>query len=1717
MEQLFKLINLLIHPASTQLQLKSIVVLIATINKAQELEIVKNFELYYKIEMNPILSIISYCFIIDSISSTQHILIILFFFIVHIILFLMFTYFYFLRNKSTTIQYILHTFLTYYQLLFQIPILYSALSFIYDQKICNLSDICTLEMRIGMIFIGSLNIIFTLILNTIHIYFGRCEKLMEDNYILTLDYSIIFNSIMQVLLIISIILKSIDILPELRFALILIKSLTYIITSINRINQFSYILVEIIAISFNVSIAFNFSIYELFLILLFLLYLSIQIQYRVVNFYITLKQQQNLVTLQILEENNEMSAVPKSKIILSIIKKNHICKKCKNSHQLVECLLRRMANTIINRNQLYVLLYCSYVANHAPLKALIRVILMTSDDIYYKIASHNLQQELYKRTQQFQKEAQVKNSIRNANEHLNSLDVQSAFNTSHSASLLFPIILETLNSKINFWNKLINGYNDIDHCLHEALKTTSKMLRCKKEFEDRFDMVNNKLKGSSSQDILSMRIIQIYQTGIYSNSFQAFQLEKAIDDLLKSERYKQDESLDNIQLIQNRLIILKSSLVRRRGELINTNSKQLSQFLCDSEDNVKLIKHCNQLMPNFLQSIHDQLMDNYLQNGHSKLMVHGESTFFQNIQGYIEPCNINLYNYFDSNKNDFLLNMILTKEQSNNETILFGIDGKILGFTKQFYDEVLKSKTKIDSSHMSKRTETTIQQMEIKELLLRQPLIQYYIPSITQQVEELRIQINSSSNYLMNNLRSYWIIPSNHNDCLSNSQLILSQFKRRSNGSQTQNNQRSYKSQTYSRYSQNSMNTNMDIYDDQEIPQEIRKQILIDNTLIMLLHPEVQESVKKLVEFDTQSQYMQLGLFYSLQFKVLKYKKGTYAYFMISIKEIKHLQLQNTNQNLTTIPSQTTQQQSVYPTQDMNSSDLFLKNENMDIPESQNGIILEIKMMNQLKSVKQYDNNDDMSNNNILDNSKSLEMSFKVKQSERSNIFDSSRQMIVQQPLYIKPRLLDKQCNQEFEQMENDMHGLKERQLELLDENEQEIVNEKFESNSQTLKKNSILGKLRIAQIQKKENAMDFASNPSRTSTNSTSKESLLIVQQLYYNTQLITPLKKIGFLLSLISLAILAVDIINVQLISSNLISQTEQVKNLRQPQDINYFYSSAMYQEWIQYVQSLQLVQLSPFMNKRNVDILAQMYDFARQEMINLAIQVPKQAQNLNINTVFNFKYIENGVIKYQDLPLQDFYQVIYQTAETSYRNNVGKQQFIYPDMLTTGIIRVNLWQIIDLHNQLIQIIMQNTIDTQSSVRSYFLTVMMAQLFCVMFVIGLQLKYWLFIDHITKSILFLVSRINENQSIDQINRLSIIKEQLDNESSNKWKLFNFGEIMFEYQDKKSKKVELKQAISIQSTQNSYRATSALYSRIQKTYYLNRTNVIITFLLAIIWSAFLMTGYLIHMSYNDNFQPSLTVTLKFVQFRHNMDSLALIAGLTKTEPLIPNYNLSFINQTLSTSLLVDYKDNLLPLINEIADVILKNANENNEKSIFDGVLNYDLCLSTTLDNLPVCDLSKQTLIYDKKDIYLDIIVNGALGFTAAFVKFINQEYDYEINNFKYSPNIEECRITAQSQQFQNFILQYFTDIQTAMRQFLVLFQQDNSNISQNIINIIQVYYYGFGFSLFAIYCTLSFIWIYKQQQTIQSLRQILVLIPVDLILTANIRSQAKEIHQMLY
>ncbi|CAD8096305.1 unnamed protein product [Paramecium primaurelia] len=1583
-----------------------------------------------------------------------------------------------------------------------------------------------------------MNLLFLAIVTGIHVYFGRCETIMDDNNILKLDQSIP-KKILENLLLISIIaLKQSNQLQSLRVILLLLKYFLYIISSLKWINEKHFLIIECISSVITVGIVLKLAFFDILLISLLLVSILQQVQDYVLSFYITTKEQDNFVTIQIIEECLNMGTNSKHAIILRTITNNHNCpRKTKKVETITDCLLRKMANTKdqSNKNR-NILIYCQYIANNAPLKGLIKLITVKTEDIYHQSSYANLCNLLNDRVKQFQQEAQQINGKKSSNEHSNNLDAESAFTTTNSNDILFPILSKALNAKIQFWNKLINGYQEIDNLLGDTLQTTEKMLKCKLQFEERFDIENMKLKNGRSTDVLTMRILQIYYSGIYTNSYLAYMLEKQIEDLLKSERFKEEESLDNVQLVENRIIILKTSLVRKRGELIDVNIKQLSQFLNEKDEAIKHIKHCTQLMPKFLAQIHDNLMDNYTTNGYSRLMIHGESSFYELLSGYLEPCNINLYNFYD-NEQDFILNMIMTKVQSKNETILFGVDGRILGFTKQFYEEAFKDQT------ISSR-----QLLSVQDLLIRMPLIAYYIPQIISQTQELQAQINSSSNYLLNNLKSQWIIPDNHMECLQTSTLILSQFKKKQDNS----NFKSLKSQTQSRYSQQSQNTQIENYDDKDFSKDLKNQIMISENPIILLHPEYNELITRQITYNN-NQNSSLEIHYSLQYKTLKFKKGEFGFFQLSIKEYKKwsttLSQVGAPTNQTTLDNQ--QSVNVISDNGMKSRSQQMSNVNSEISEKFEEGLKDIKQIQYFNSSLSHfkDNNNSANQSKLQSISNSRLIVQKLGNTER--VFESEQQTVGYislatntkrcnsnlflqsqfslQPQYVQPKIFDKRILEEVNDIENEMNYI-ENQEQLkeqlqIDRKNQIIQDEEdqidiVQSNSQSEKKKSnILEKFQKSQLKKqKDNFGDFQSNPSRTSTSSTSKEALTIVQQLYDNKKLINPLKKISLVLILICCGVLTINIINVNEIENNLLTQIDQINNVRKPLNINFFYFGVLFQQLCQLLHDKNILELSPFLANRLQEQLFIMYEYGREIMFDHIVDVPILAKTLDITT-FPCKIIQNNERVTLNTTLHEFYSIYFELAEDLFRRNLKcTKDCDYSDFYTHGFLRQNLVIMMEFHDQLIDQITQVTLETQNEVKGDFLQIMLAEMCVILFLVGIQLKIWLFVDQITKHILFLISRLNEIQAFDQIQKLSTIKYYIDLETNNQWKMTNFSDLMFKYSDKK--KVQKAVLISQKETDKintNYKSTTALYSRIQKTYYINRVNVILTFTLALTWPLYLMTGYLIHMQNNNDFQPSLEVTLSMVQFRHNMDAAVILAGIIKTENLLPNNNLNFINQTYIIELFLFLKNNLSPIINNMATVVLDNANQNNEKSRFDDLLNNDLCISSNSTVLPMCEPHLIQLQYDDKDDYSDITKNGALGFVAGFIKFINQDFNIEFTTLLYNPNVTENQQEVNSQQFNNYLISYSTDILQIMRKFLILLQEENISIANQIMSIIQAYYLGLGISIFLIYSITSILWVYLAQKQMNSLRQILVLIPVDLILSANIRSQAKEIHGWLY
>lgn len=63
------------------------------------------------------------------------------------------------------------------------------------------------------------------------------------------------------------------------------------------------------------------------------------------------------------------------------------------------------------------------------------------------------------------------------------------------------------------------------------------------------------------------------------------------------------------------------------------------------------------------------------------------------------------------------------------------------------------------------------------------------------------------------------------------------------------------------------------------------------------------------------------------------------------------------------------------------------------------------------------------------------------------------------------------------------------------------------------------------------------------------------------------------------------------------------------------------------------------------------------------------------------------------------------------------------------------------------------------------------------------------------------------------------------------------------------------------------------------------------------------------------------------VKFRHNMDAAVILASVIKSENVIIGNELQFINQSYIIETFLKLKSNLSPIINDLANVVLENAN----------------------------------------------------------------------------------------------------------------------------------------------------------------------------------------------
>lgn len=117
--------------------------------------------------------------------------------------------------------------------------------------------------------------------------------------------------------------------------------------------------------------------------------------------------------------------------------------------------------------------------------------------------------------------------------------------------------------------------------------------------------------------------------------------------------------------MNDNLILLKASLVRNRGLILNKDRQQLATFF-NYDDPMKFshIKHINQLMPEFISRIHNSLLDSFIRSGKSELFHSERYIYFLRMDGFVEMASLRVDNFFEQ-LDDYVLTAQLNKTKQN--------------------------------------------------------------------------------------------------------------------------------------------------------------------------------------------------------------------------------------------------------------------------------------------------------------------------------------------------------------------------------------------------------------------------------------------------------------------------------------------------------------------------------------------------------------------------------------------------------------------------------------------------------------------------------------------------------------------------------------------------------------------------------------------------------------------------------------------------------------------------------------------------------------------------------------------------------------------------------------------------------------------------------------------------------------------------------------------
>ncbi|CAD8187135.1 unnamed protein product [Paramecium octaurelia] len=590
-------------------------------------------------------------------------------------------------NIFTTfkLKHTIKSFFTYYQLLVLIPIIQHLNNQMLKEE----------DFIIGLIIIFAIFICYILYFLVNRNYFlpQRNEFLRRYSY---------FNFVLIIVDIVFMITKSM--VSELTSSIILVMmNLLFLIDAVviqPYSNQINTKYVSATALMLFVSLikltSFEISQTEVFYFILLLSALSVTIITQLYNkqmnnqiYNSPMTQEKMLAVVDILTQT-KMSPIQLYSILCHIKFKHNIWVESDNLFQKIQQTVLNLMNLVIEQIktkdwvvmenlQLYKIMYVIHTCKKTQLGYIELKQYMTNSQkqsFYFLVISNILQEKMAEKKKQLQVGGDQEKKLQLS-------DIRRA-------ELLYEdnlsLMISILDTKIKFWIDLDKGYQRIEDFALCTYKLSEKIWNLRDAFFNWFAIQPMKLQARLVHfNILELKLLSILYSAILNDYHATLDIEQRIDEIMQYERNVQTDNVNNLTLFNDELVMIATSFARQKSLILNRNRGQLAQFFgYKDEKDFQNILYIEQLMPPYIQQIHDKIIFRYMKKGYSLLIEHSKEVYVKMKNNFIQAANISLLHMFE-NDSDYIITGALQKVKQSYDFLIFDRRGKILGISEQFF------------------------------------------------------------------------------------------------------------------------------------------------------------------------------------------------------------------------------------------------------------------------------------------------------------------------------------------------------------------------------------------------------------------------------------------------------------------------------------------------------------------------------------------------------------------------------------------------------------------------------------------------------------------------------------------------------------------------------------------------------------------------------------------------------------------------------------------------------------------------------------------------------------------------------------------------------------------------------------------------------------------------------------------------------------------------